>query len=74
MTIKCKIDPRHMAVAGNFCPKCGARRDEFHPCVECGEDRTWQQAHHAAIAKEFAVDAVNALLAGVAGAQRGDAA
>lgn len=71
MTITYHIDQRHMAVSSGFCPRCGARRDEFRPCGECGEERTWQQAHHAAIASGHAAEAVNALLAGFAGAQKG---
>jgi len=74
MTIKFKIDERHMAVSSGFCPRCGARRDEFRPCPACGEERTWAQAHHEAIARGDASGAVNAILAGVAESQGGEAA
>jgi predicted amidophosphoribosyltransferase len=51
MTHAIRIDPKHFAVAGGFCPSCGARRDELRPCGECGEERTWAQAHYAAIVR-----------------------
>lgn len=67
MTITFRPDPKHTSVTKHVCPRCGARRNEFLPCGECGEERTWQQAHHEAIASGHAAEAVNALLAGVAG-------
>lgn len=43
MTITFHPDPRHVNLTSHICPRCGARRDEFRPCPECGEERTWAQ-------------------------------
>lgn len=69
MTHAIRIDPKHFAVAGGFCPSCGARRDEFRPCGECGEERTWAQAMREAMERGDAIGVVNAKLAGAIEAQ-----
>lgn len=68
MTIKGNIDEHHM----RFCPVCGAERDERRPC-SCGNERTWAQHLNACIARMESRGIVNAILAGVAGAQGGAA-
>jgi len=53
MTITFHPDPRHVNLTSHICPRCGARRDEFRPCPECGEERTWAQAQREATVRRL---------------------
>lgn len=74
MTITFRPDPVHAAGFAGACPKCGHPWDGLRPCQECGNEMTWPVYLNKCLTRGDAVGTVNALLAGVAGAQGGEAA